>query len=112
MKFKSTIILILFFNILSVKTLYSENNYSGFSFTLSTGPSYITGFYKDFLTGGSSTGFNTYYNFPFFISNTYFNSGLFYNHYFMALSSDSILSQYDIFGGFGIFYSLLSFLDI
>lgn len=111
-KLKNISVIILLSIILSVKVLYSENNYSGFTYTLSTGQSYVTGFYKDYLKGRSSTGFNTYYNFPLFISNTYFKGGMSFDSYTMKSSSDSTLLQYDFLGGTGVFYSLFSFMDL
>ena len=114
MKFKihAIIALILIFNAFSAKALFSENNYSGFTFTLSAGPSYVYGFYDEYVTNGYTAGFNTYYNFPIFVGNTYFKGGVSYYGYNLESSKNSILRQVDILAGAGFFYSLFSYLDI
>ena len=114
MKFKiySIIILVILLNALSVKALYSENNYSGFTYTLTAGPSYIHGFYDEYVTDGFTAGFNTYYNFPLFIGNTYFKGGLSYYGYNLDASKSSELTQFDLRTGAGIFYTLFPWLDL
>lgn len=114
MKFKiyPIIFLILLFNALSVKALFSENNFSGFTYTLSAGQSYVYGFYDEYFTDGFTAGFNTYYNFPIFIGNSYLKGGLSYDGYNMESSSNSTLTQMDVLAGAGFFYSLFSYLDL
>lgn len=114
MKFKINhiIILILFFCAVSAKALYAENNYSGLTYTISAGPSYVSGFYDDYITGGFSTGFNTYYNFPLLISNTYFKGGFSYYSYEMKSNNASTWREFDLLAGAGIFYTLASYIDL
>ena len=78
MKFKinSIIILIITVGRSAYEALYSENNYSGFTYTISAGPSFINGFYDEYFDNGYNITFNTYYNFPLFICNTYFKGGI------------------------------------
>ena len=111
-KIKLCIILLLILNLFSANTLFSENNYSGFTYTLSAGPSYVLGFYNDYLDSGTTAGVNTYYNFPLYISNTFFKGGLAGSSYNMKSSTDSTMRQLDFLAGCGAFYSLFSFLDL
>jgi len=114
MKFKlnSILALILSFNVLSVKTLYPENNHSGFTYTLSGGPSYVHRSYDKYITNGYNAGFSTYYNNPLFISNTYFKGGLFSYSYSMETSKDSKLRQIDFLAGAGFFYPIFKYVDL
>ncbi len=114
MKFKiqSIIILILLFKVLAVEELYSENNYSGFTYSISAGPSYINDFYEHYITDGFTTGFNTYYNYPLFVSNTYFKCGFSYYTYQMTANNNSTLKQFDLLAGAGFFFNIFSYLNL
>jgi tetratricopeptide (TPR) repeat protein len=105
-------ILVILINILSYKISYSENNYSGFTYTISVGPSYIDGFYDDYINHGISARFNTYYNSPLFSGNTYFKGALSYSDYGLKSNSDSDLKQADIIGGAGLFFTLFPYFDL
>ncbi len=114
MKFKiqSILILILLFNVSVVKELYSENNYSGLTYSISAGPSYLSGFYDEYINNGITAGFNAYYNLPIFVSNTYFKGGFSYYSYKMTSNNDSTLVQFDLIGGAGLFFNVFSYLDL
>jgi len=112
LKINYFIILLIIFSCFNTKALYSVNNYSGLTYTLSAGNSYIIGFYNDYLTGGFNTRFNTYYNPRFFTGNTYFKGGLSYYSYNMESSKNSTLSQFDMLAGAGIFYTVFNYIDL
>jgi tetratricopeptide (TPR) repeat protein len=114
MKFKiySTITMLLLFNVLPAETLHAENNYSGLTYTITAGPSYVYGFYDEYLTKGFNAGFNTYYNFPLFAGNTYFKGGFAYSTYNMEVSRSSTMRQFDLLGGAGFFYTLYEYVDL
>jgi len=50
----------------------AENYYKEITITASAGPSYISGFYEDYLQDGMNYGIGAFYNLPFLNSNTYF----------------------------------------
>ena len=114
MKFKILyiFILVIAINILSYRVSYSENNYSGFTYIISAGPSYIDGFYSDYINHGISGRFNTYYNVPLFVGNTYFKGGLSYSAYDLKSSSSSDMKQIDLIGGAGLFFTPFPYLDL
>jgi tetratricopeptide (TPR) repeat protein len=114
MKFKIQyiFILVIAITILSYKISYSENNYSGFTYIISTGPSYINGFYSDYINHGFSGRFNTYYNVPLFAGNTYFKGALSYSAYTLKSNSNSDMKQMDLIGGAGLFFTPFPYLDL
>ncbi len=114
MKFKIQyiFILVISINILSYKISYSENNYSGLTYIISTGPSYIDGFYSDYINRGLTGRFNTYYNVPLFTGNTYFKGAFSYSAYDLKSNSSSDMKQVDLIGGLGLFFSLFPYIDL
>jgi len=93
-------------------SISAENHYKGITITASAGPSYISGFYEDYLKDDLTYGIGAFYNLPFFNSNTYFSGGCSFSSYEMSVNSDSIMKQYDIFAGGMFAYPLMSYLFI
>ena len=112
LKLNFILILILFFNVLSMKTLYPENNLSGFTYTISGGPSYVHRDYDRYFTDGYTVGFNTYYNSALFACNTYFKGGVSRYFYNMESSKDSTFRQLDFQAGAGFFYPVFSYVNL
>lgn len=103
--------LALFFLILPAFSAHpAENYYKGTTITVYTGPSYVTGFYDDYLKHGFTCGASAFYNLPFLNSNTYFSGGYSYSSFRMQRDRDSILQQNDIYVGGMISYPLLSYI--
>lgn len=111
-KLKLTLYILPLLVIISVNIAYSDNNYSGLTFTFSAGPSYVSGFYEPYINDGYTASFNTYYNYPLFAGNTYFKGGLSYFSYDLKSNNDSFMNQFDAMGGIGIIYPLFSYVDI
>jgi tetratricopeptide (TPR) repeat protein len=90
----------------------SENYYKDLTISASAGPSYISGFYEDYLQDGMSYGIGAFYNLPFLNSNTYFIGGFSFSSYEMIVNSDSIMQQYDFYTGGMFAYPLMSYIFI
>ncbi len=104
--------LILLYNLLFVNALYPENNHSGFTYTLSGGPSSVSGYYDRYFKNGYSAGFNTFYSPSLLSGNTYFKAGFAGFHHDMESSKNSMLRQLDFLAGAGFFYPVFSFIDL
>lgn len=93
-------ILTLFFFTLPITSAHSaEDYYKGITLSVYAGPSYISGFYDDYLKQGFTSGASAFYNLPFLNSNTYFLGGYSYSSYEMQRNSKSVLQQNDIYTG-------------
>ena len=90
----------------------AENYYKEITITASAGPSYISGFYEDYLQDGMNYGIGAFYNLPFLNSNTYFTGGLSFSTYEMLVNSNSSMQQYDFYAGGMFAYPLMSYIFI
>lgn len=109
--YKLLTVLILFL-ITADDSMSAENYYKEITITASAGPSYISGFYEDYLQDGMTYGIGAFYNLPFMNSNTYFLGGLSFSSYEMLVNSDSTLQMYDIYAGGMFAYPLMSYIFI
>ncbi len=110
-KIKSTIIQFIVFTLFFAKPSFTEDNLSGLTFIVSAGPSYTTGFYKDYFDNGYTAGLYAYYIVPLYSCNIYFKSGLSLYSYKMHVSDGSFLKEYDIPVGAGLMLSPVSFIS-
>ena len=107
---KILLITVLLFSTPAIKTLHGKDYYNGLTVMLSSGPSYTTGFFSDYLKPGINTNIGALYSLPFFEGNTYFKSGLSNHSYSLDANSDSLLQQWDFNAGGMFSYPLLPFL--
>ncbi|HOP28812.1 MAG TPA: hypothetical protein P5120_11335 [Spirochaetota bacterium] len=103
---------LIIFLIPAADSMPAGNYYKDITITASAGPSYISGFYEDYLHDGMTYGIGAFYNLPFLNSNTYFTGGLSFSSYEMLVNSDSTMQQYDIYAGGMFAYPLMSYIFI